>query len=200
MAILSRTSPHNQPALVSTPQRSSHLAASFWWPRTRLPCSSEGKEPACNAGDQGSAPGLGRSPGEGNGNTLLAWRMPWTKGGVWQDTIHGITKSWTPLTSTPQISYCPSTLSGWAPPGQVSPTLQSGSLLTTPSWQPWTRQAPLQSGSHTRSILRPPVHPPAAPQNKGHPAHMGDTSGAPGASNQEGLLSQAPAFYIRPLL
>ena len=30
--------------------------------------SSAGKESACNAGDQGSIPGLGRSPGEGNGN------------------------------------------------------------------------------------------------------------------------------------
>ena len=31
-------------------------------------CSSFGKESACNAGDLGSIPGLGRSPGEGNGN------------------------------------------------------------------------------------------------------------------------------------
>ena len=31
---------------------------------------SEGKEPACNAGDSGSIPGSGRSPGEGNGNPL----------------------------------------------------------------------------------------------------------------------------------
>ena len=28
---------------------------------------SDGKEPACNAGDLGSIAGLGRSPGEGNG-------------------------------------------------------------------------------------------------------------------------------------
>ena len=28
------------------------------------------KESACNAGDSGSVPGLGRSPGEGNGNPL----------------------------------------------------------------------------------------------------------------------------------
>ena len=28
---------------------------------------SSGKESACNAGDEGSIPGLGRSPGEGNG-------------------------------------------------------------------------------------------------------------------------------------
>ena len=32
---------------------------------------SDGKETACNAGDLGSIPGSGRSPGEGNGNPLL---------------------------------------------------------------------------------------------------------------------------------
>ena len=31
---------------------------------------SDGKVSACNAGDSGSIPGLGRSPGEGNGNPL----------------------------------------------------------------------------------------------------------------------------------
>ena len=31
---------------------------------------SVGKESACNAGDLGSSPGLGRSPGEENGNPL----------------------------------------------------------------------------------------------------------------------------------
>ena len=35
-----------------------------------FPGGSEGKAPACNAGDLGSIPGLGRSPGEGNGNPL----------------------------------------------------------------------------------------------------------------------------------
>ena len=34
----------------------------------RLPGGLVGKEFACNAGDVGSIPGLGRSPGEGNGN------------------------------------------------------------------------------------------------------------------------------------
>ena len=33
-----------------------------------LPGGSDGKESACNAGHPGSIPGLGRSPGEGNGN------------------------------------------------------------------------------------------------------------------------------------
>ena len=35
-----------------------------------FPCGSSGKESACNAGDLGSIPGSGRSPGEGNGNPL----------------------------------------------------------------------------------------------------------------------------------
>ena len=35
-----------------------------------FPYSSDGKESACNAGDLGSIPGLGRSPGERNGNPL----------------------------------------------------------------------------------------------------------------------------------
>ena len=35
----------------------------------------------CNAGDLGSIPGLGSSPGEGNGNPLqyACWRIPWTE-------------------------------------------------------------------------------------------------------------------------
>ena len=35
-----------------------------------FPGGSEGKASACNAGDLGSIPGSGRSPGEGNGNPL----------------------------------------------------------------------------------------------------------------------------------
>ena len=35
-----------------------------------FPSSSDGKVSACNEGDLGSIPGLGRSPGEGNGNPL----------------------------------------------------------------------------------------------------------------------------------
>ena len=38
----------------------------FWG----FPGGSEGKASACNAGDPGSIPGSGRSPGEGNGNPL----------------------------------------------------------------------------------------------------------------------------------
>ena len=35
-----------------------------------FPGGSDGKASACSAGDPGSIPGLGRSPGEGNGNPL----------------------------------------------------------------------------------------------------------------------------------
>ena len=44
----------------------------------KLPRGSDDKESACNAGDPGSIPGLGKYPGEGNGNPLsiLAWRIP----------------------------------------------------------------------------------------------------------------------------
>ena len=50
-----------------------------------FPCSSVGKKSACNARDLGLIPGLGRFPGEGNGNPLqdpwdsLAWRIQWTE-------------------------------------------------------------------------------------------------------------------------
>ena len=46
--------------------------------------SSEGKASACNAGDLGSIPGLGRSPGEENGNPLqyCCLENP-VDGGVW---------------------------------------------------------------------------------------------------------------------
>ena len=46
-----------------------------------FPGGSGGKESANNAGDQGSIPGSGRYPGEGNGNLLhtLAWKIPWTE-------------------------------------------------------------------------------------------------------------------------
>ena len=44
----------------------------------------DSKESAYNVGDPGSIPGWGRSPGEGNGNTLSRmfgkfWKIPWTE-------------------------------------------------------------------------------------------------------------------------
>ena len=58
-----------------------------------FPGGSDGKEFACNAGDQGSIPGLGRSPGEGNGNPLQysCLENPMYRK-AWQTTLHGIAK------------------------------------------------------------------------------------------------------------
>ena len=46
---------------------------------------------ASNAGDSGSIPGLGRSPGEGNGNPLQysCLENP-VDGGAWEATVHGL--------------------------------------------------------------------------------------------------------------
>ena len=46
-----------------------------------LPGGSDGKESVCNAGDPGSIPGMGRSPGARNGihSNILAWGIPWTE-------------------------------------------------------------------------------------------------------------------------
>ena len=63
-----------------------------------IPGGSDGKESACNSEDLGSAPGSGRSPGEGNGNPLkysgLGNSMD---GGAWWAAVHGVAKSWTRL-------------------------------------------------------------------------------------------------------
>ena len=62
------------------------------------PRGSGGKEPACNAGDLGSIPGLGRSPGEGNGNPLQysCLENPMDRE-AWRAAVHGVTKSQTQL-------------------------------------------------------------------------------------------------------
>ena len=65
-----------------------------------FPCSSVGKESACSAGDPGLIPGLGRSPGEGNGNPL---QYPCLENlmdrGAWWAAVHGVTKRWARLSN-----------------------------------------------------------------------------------------------------
>ena len=63
-----------------------------------FPGGSDSKESACNAGDQGSIPGSGRSPGEGNGYPLqYSCLEKSTDRGAWQATLHGVAKSQTQL-------------------------------------------------------------------------------------------------------
>ena len=56
-----------------------------------FPCSSVGKESACNAGDLGLIPGWERFPGEGNGNPLQysCFKNPMDRR-AWQATAHGV--------------------------------------------------------------------------------------------------------------
>ena len=58
-----------------------------------FPCSSVGKESACSAGNLGSIPGLGRSPGEGKGYPLQYSGLESSM----NYAVHGVAKSWTRL-------------------------------------------------------------------------------------------------------
>ena len=59
-----------------------------------FPGSSDGEESACNAGDPGSIPGSGRSPGEGNGNPFQHSCLENAMDrGAWWPIGHGVTKS-----------------------------------------------------------------------------------------------------------
>ena len=54
-----------------------------------VPCGSAGNESACNVGDLGSIPGLGRSPGEGKSYPLQYFSM--------ENSVHGVAQSQTQL-------------------------------------------------------------------------------------------------------
>ena len=62
--------------------------------KCNLPNGSVGKESACNAGDLDLNPGMGRSPGEGNGKPLQysCLENPMDRG-AWQATNHEVTES-----------------------------------------------------------------------------------------------------------
>ena len=58
-----------------------------------FPCGSAGQKSACNVGDLGSFPGLGRSPGEGKGYPLQYADLENSMDCI----VHGVAKSWTRL-------------------------------------------------------------------------------------------------------
>ena len=77
------------------------LLLNFWVSADLLwgfPDSSMVKNPPANDGDRALISGSGRSPGEGNGNSLqyTCLENP-MDGGAWQATVHGVTTSWTRL-------------------------------------------------------------------------------------------------------
>ena len=86
-----------------------------------FPGGSDGKASACNAGDEGLIPGLGRSPGEGNGTPLqISCLENPMDGGAWWATVCGVAKSWT------QLSDSCFHLHGF---GHQSPSFKPSSLL-----------------------------------------------------------------------
>ena len=67
----------------------------FFLSLTGFPCVSIGKESACNAGDLGSVPGLGRSLGEGKDYPLQYSGLENSMDCI----VHDVAKSWTRLSN-----------------------------------------------------------------------------------------------------
>ena len=95
----------------------------------------DSKASAYNAGDLGSIPGPGRSPGEGNGNPLqyscLENPMDWAS---WEATVHGVAKSWTQLGDFTSLRE----FIKW-PPWPIQPWkiyLACGQHVILPYWTP----------------------------------------------------------------
>ena len=75
---------------VSCNDRSGLHRATYLFPFVRL-CSSDSKEPACNAGDLSLTPGSGRYPGKGNGYPLQCSCLKNSMvRGVCRATVHGV--------------------------------------------------------------------------------------------------------------
>ena len=86
---------------------------------------SAGKEAACNVGDLGSIPGLGRSPGEGKGYPLQYSGLENSR----DSTVHAVAKSWTRLkdfrmywVSAMQLHYCNSCTLVVSSGGKLTPS------------------------------------------------------------------------------
>ena len=132
-----------------------HLGLQTWFVLINrgFPAGSDCKESACNAGDLGLIPGLGRSPGEGNGNTLhSAYLENFMDRGAWWATVHGVTKeSDTSKRLTLSLSV------GCQPSLKGSCTLLS---LASESWNPydtWPKLAFQRMRDHKEKNTTSPV-------------------------------------------
>ena len=74
-----------------------------------FPCGSSGKESACNAGDLGSIPGLGSSPGEGKGYLLHYSILENSMDCI----VHSVTKSWMQLRSPSKTVLRTGVVAAW---------------------------------------------------------------------------------------
>ena len=132
-----------------------------------FPGGSDGKESACNAGDPGSIPGLGRSPAEGNGYPIQYSYLEnsMDKRACWA-TVYWVTKSWTLLSNYHFHPYFKATTN-------IHSTLH---LPPTTILTLWLQSSPLEKWSPLAhftltlcSFLRPGSrswpHPPKPPIN-----------------------------------
>ena len=104
------------------------------------PGGSDGKEFTCNAGDLCLIPGLGRSPGGGNGNPLQYFCLnnPVDRG-AWWAAVHGVTKSQTQLGNSAYTHTHQAIVSVWTI--HFASSLFFQTLSTTPLslGHPWER-------------------------------------------------------------
>ena len=102
---------------------------------------SEVKASACNAGDLGSIPGSGRSPGEGNGNPLQypCLENPLDRG-AWWATVYGVTKSRTWLSDWTELNWVDSAKFGNS---AVATGLEKISFLSNPKEEQFQRKLKL---------------------------------------------------------
>ena len=131
------------------------------------------KESTCNAGDLGSIPGLGRSPGEGNGNPLR-YSCPENHmdGGARQVTVHGaaiVRRDW-----TTQAHHTTVFKKG---PLELMQLPSSGWSRERSVWaEGWTRRCPGSAHSGPGHQLRPALYcaagspPPLTPRGTELPA------------------------------
>jgi len=114
-----------------------------------FPWGLDDKESACNAGDPCSIPGLGRSPGEGNGNPLQFSSLENSiDRGAWWATVHGVAESWTQLSDyTFQKQFNTGYLLLYLIIVLLSVSIQFSRSVVSDSLQP-----------HEPQHTRPPVH------------------------------------------
>ena len=77
-------------SVLSRNQTQEYILCNYLYEKS-FPGGSDGKESTCNAGDLGLIPGLGRSPGEGNSNSLQYSCLENSMDiGDWQSIVHGV--------------------------------------------------------------------------------------------------------------
>ena len=107
----------------------------FWG----FPGGSDSKASACSVGDPGSIPGLGKSPGEGNGNPLQNSCLENSMDGeAWWAPVHGVAKSRMQLQFhfTFTLFVCSTSHVGLHFPDQGSTWVQTVKELSPKHWKP----------------------------------------------------------------